>query len=364
MLSSINKLPYWIRLCLTTGLILAVLVPPTLWVLYRSYLQTPLTLGDQPLVFEIPANSNLSQAVRELALSGYLNHHLLLVWHARFYDRTLVQAGEYLIEPGTTPLQLLDKFNKGDVRMYAVTLVEGQRFRELRQRLESDYRFSPDTRGLSEEELLERLGLEIDHAEGWFFPDTYSFARGTRVSRVLLSAHERMRTILAEEWQGRDSGLPLESSYEALILASIVEKETGVASERPAIAGVFVRRLQLGMRLQTDPTVIYGLGDEYDGNIRRADLSRETAYNTYKIRGLPPTPIAAAGREALTAVLHPEAGNSLYFVAKGDGSHYFSSTLEEHNQAVRKYQIEQRARNYRSAPAGSSGANDGAESNP
>ena len=188
-------------------------------------------------------------------------------------------------------------------------------------------------------ELMQRIGIEDDNPEGWLFPDTYLFDRGTSDVEILSRAHRRMREVLDEEWAKREQGLPLETPYQALTLASIVEKETGLASERPQIAGVFVRRLQKGMKLQTDPTVIYGMGDDFDGNIRREDLTRPTPYNTYVIQGLPPTPIALPGREAINAVLHPADGDALYFVARGDGSHHFSATLDEHNCAVRHYQL-------------------------
>mgnify|MGYP000117690741 FL=1 len=202
---------------------------------------------------------------------------------------------------------------------------------------------------LSNQEIEKLLGLEAtSHLEGQFYPDTYNFHKGDSDLDILKRAHNRLKTILGEEWAARQKDLPLESAYEALILASIIEKETGVPEERPEIAGVFVRRLQKKMRLQTDPTVIYGLGDNYQGNITRKHLRQDTIYNTYRISGLPPTPIALVGRAAIHAALNPKPGKSLYFVAKGDGSHYFSATLEEHNKAVRKFQLKRRS-DYRSS---------------
>ena len=193
------------------------------------------------------------------------------------------------------------------------------------------------------------LELDVSSLEGWFYPDTYIFPRGTTDIEILKQAYSRMNEVLDEEWSDKDKDLPFDTRYEALILASLIEKETGVAHERSEIAGVFVRRLQKGMRLQTDPTVIYGLGSEFDGNLTRAHLLEETPYNTYRINGLPPTPIAAPGRDAIRAAVNPAEGNALYFVGRGDGAHQFSATLEEHNAAVRKYQIEQRAPDYRSS---------------
>jgi len=229
-------------------------------------------------------------------------------------------------------------------------LPEGFSFKQIRQRLETDQNLKADTLAMSESELIDYLALDVDDLEGWFYPDTYIYSNQTKVSLILKQAYQRMNEELEQAWQTKEANLPLKNAYEALILASIVEKETGVGYERPEIAGVFMRRLNLGMRLQTDPTVIYAMGDRYQGNIRRSDLSIDSPYNTYRVHGLPPTPIASAGRAALDAVMQPNKGNALYFVGKGDGSHYFSATLEEHNRAVREYQIENRSENYRSSP--------------
>jgi UPF0755 protein len=232
-------------------------------------------------------------------------------------------------------------FASGRSIQYPVTLVEGRRFRDVVGELAEVSVLEHELTGLSDAEVMERVGIDEAHPEGWLFPDTYLVVRGSTDVALLRRAYERMQEVLAEEWANRSEDLPLATPYDALILASIIEKETGVAEERPAIAGVFVRRLQRGMRLQTDPTVIYGMDDAFDGDIRRADLRRETPYNTYVIDGLPPTPIALPGREAIHAALHPADGDSLYFVARGDGRHYFSATLDEHNCAVRHYQLDQ-----------------------
>lgn len=333
-------------------LMTAVAFPTICWFLYQEYLDTQLDVGPDPIMFHVPPNTNLSLIASELNQMGVLDYPRLFVWHARLTDQTLVQTGEYQLDQGLTPQTLLEKFNSGDVRLFSATFPEGITFATMRERLEADPNLVADTRGLNDEALKALLGIQVEHFEGLFYPDTYVYPKGFPVSRILKQAYERMNAVLEEAWAIRDVGLPLQSPYDMLILASIVEKETGVASERAEIAGVFIRRLQRNMRLQTDPTVIYALGENYDGNIRRSDLSYDSPYNTYVYGGLPPTPIALPGGDAIRAVAQPAPGDSLYFVAKGDGSHYFSSTLQEHNEAVRRFQIEQRAPNYRSAPSG------------
>jgi UPF0755 protein len=254
-------------------------------------------------------------------------------------DATRIKAGEYEVPAGTTPPALLDLLISGKVIQRAVTLVEGWTFRQVLAALSEDTRLVKELGKAAPGDVMERLGRSGQHPEGRFFPDTYNFTKGTTDLDILRRAYERMEQVLAQEWEQRREDLPLATPEEAVILASIVEKETGLASERPAIAGVFIRRLELGMKLQTDPTVIYGLGDAFDGNLTRAHLRGDTPYNTYVHPGLPPTPIALPGRQAIHAVLHPEDGDSLYFVAKGDGSHHFSTNLAEHNRAVRQYQL-------------------------
>ena len=348
-----TKLGYAVRFTLLTSVLVLLLAIPLFWYLYQKYLDEPLNLKED-LVFLVPANSNLYLVAEELGLSGVLSYQKLLVWHARLNKQTEIQAGEYRFEPGITPTELLQQLNSGAVIQYSTALVEGRTFQEILTHLHFDSKIDAQLVGKSDAEIIDLLGIEVAHLEGQFFPDTYAFNRGATDIEILRRAHARMQDVLSEEWVSRGVGLPFDTAYEALILASIVEKETGVGVERPEIAGVFVRRLHKGMRLQTDPTVIYGLGDSYDGNLTRKHLKTETAYNTYRIDGLPPTPIAAAGREAIRAVLQPAEGDSLYFVAKGDGSHQFSATLDEHNAAVRRYQIEQRAENYRSSPSAES----------
>jgi UPF0755 protein len=222
---------------------------------------------------------------------------------------------------------------------YSFTLVEGWTFQQVLEAVREQEALQGTFENLTAEAIMERLGHPGEHPEGRFLADTYHFPRGTTDLALLQRAYGAMQEFLQQEWDRRAADLPFKTPYEALILASIVEKETAVAEERPQIAGVFIRRLRKGMKLQTDPTVIYGMGERFDGNIRRRDLSENTPYNTYVHRGLTPTPISMPGRDAIRAVLHPADGKSLYFVAKGDGSHYFSATLQEHNKAVRKYQL-------------------------
>lgn len=307
-------------------------------------LALPTTAGpDQPFLFEIPLGMSLRTLAQELTALGVLDHpyYFLALAYLRG-DAGRVKAGEYEISPGMTPVALLDRVVKNQVYQRSVTLIEGWTLAQLLAALARNDRLVAKLEGTTPEDLMAALGRPDQHPEGRFFPDTYRFTKGTSDLDILGRAAQAMDRVLAEEWWDRAPGLPLESPDQALVLASIIEKETGQAGERPAIAGVFIRRLQLGMRLQTDPTVIYGLGAAFDGDLRRADLTRDTPYNTYTRHGLPPTPIALPGRAALHAALHPEAGDSLYFVARGDGGHWFSATLEEHNQAVRRYQLGQR----------------------
>ena len=251
----------------------------------------------------------------------------------------MIKAGEYELLPGLMPEALFALFVSGKTVSYSITLIEGWSFRQMMAEIEAHPVLQQTLSGLSPEAIMQKLGHEDEHPEGRFFPDTYSFQRNTTDLELLRRAYDRMSRILQDAWAERDENIQLKSPYEALILASIVEKETGAASERAEISGVFSRRLRKGMKLQTDPTVIYGMGDRYKGNIRRKDLKEDTPYNTYVHTGLPPTPICMPGADAIAAAVKPKAGKSLYFVAKGDGSHQFSDTLRQHNNAVRKYQL-------------------------
>jgi len=295
---------------------------------YQDFRKTPLNIAEPGLVYQVASGISLKQLAYDLQRRGITGHPHYLVWLGRELDLAhRLQAGEYEITPGMTPENLLRKLAGGEVIQHAITLIEGQTFKQML------------ADGVGTEELMTRLGHEGEHPEGRFLPDTYHFPQGTTDLAFLSRAYNAMERHLAEEWAAREEGLPINTPYEALILASIVEKETGVAGERPVIAGVFIRRLKKGMRLQTDPTVIYGLGERFDGNLRSSDLRRDTTYNTYTRDGLPPTPIAMPGVASIHAVLHPDKGDALFFVADGSGGHYFSRTLKEHELAVKKFQL-------------------------
>lgn len=320
--------------------------------LYQTerYLDAPMQVPAGGMEYSLQRGATLSSTAYELARQGILATPRWLTLYARLSGRGhAIKAGDYWLEPELTPRQLLNKLESGDIMYFQLTLVEGWTLRQV-----MDYLATQDRLKHTLTYPLDAQQLEVDwqgSLEGMLFPDTYRFHSGDSDKSVLQQAYQRLQQVLVEEWQQRGENLPYSSSYEALIMASLVEKETGYAPERPVIAGVFVRRLQKNMRLQTDPTVIYGLGDSFDGNLRSRHLKDPAnRYNTYRHHGLPPTPIALAGREAIRAALHPKPGSALYFVARGDGSHYFSDTLEEHQKAVRKYQVEQRKKNYSSSP--------------
>ncbi len=322
---------------------------------FHNYLQRPLVL-DVAEELTVERGSSLGPVIKQLAARNLLTHSLWLQLYVRASGRGHhIQAGEYLLGPGTTPLDLLDMLEQGHVRMHAITLVEGWSLAQVRVQLAKDARLKQLLRDVPTDNLLASLGDKVPpgrQPEGLFFPDTYVFSGATSDRDILRQAYRRMQQVLAQEWNTRAANLPYRDAYDALIMASIVERETGVGSERPEIAGVFVRRLQKDMLLQTDPTVIYGLGPQFDGNLHRSDLEDSSnRYNTYMHRGLPPTPIALAGRAAIHAALQPSIGDALYFVAKGDGSHQFSATLPEHERAVKQYQIQRRRSDYRSSPS-------------
>lgn len=320
-----------------------------LWNDYQRFLETPAQLPGTR-TFTIDKGMYFNALVNKLESESIISKPLYLKLAVRLEPELAnIKAGEYALEAELTPRQILEKFTRGDTLKYHFTIVEGTRFSDLRTALAAETGLEQTLPELSDQQLLEALNLEAPSPEGMFLAETYQYEQGVSDLDLLRRAHRQLEQVLDKAWAERQESLPLQSPYEALILASIVEKETGVADERPRIAGVFIRRLERGMRLQTDPTVIYGMGERYDGNIRRRDLRTPTPYNTYLINGLPPTPIALVGPDAIRAALQPEAGEWLYFVARGDGSHQFSKTLREHNRAVAKFQL-QRRENYRSSP--------------
>ena len=306
----------------------------------HRWLQTPIATLTEPTVFEVPKGASLRTVASTLNDQQLLDQPLIFIAWARITKRDhSLKAGEYQLTPGLTPSALLKLLNSGEVLLHSITFIEGSTFADIRKILAQ----SPDVRGeyaaRSPEDIMRALGQSDLHPEGQFFPDTYRFPRNTTDIELLGMAFRRMQEEVKAAWQARAQDLPLAGPYEALILASIVEKETALDTERRKIAGVFVERLRRGMRLQTDPTVIYGMMNAYDGNIRRSDLLRDTPYNTYTRAGLPPTPIALPGLDSIRAAVQPETSGALFFVAtgNGDGSHYFSRTLAEHNAAVKRY---------------------------
>lgn len=298
-----------------------------------------------PVTFELRAGSSLRTVSEQLAAAGLIGRPEPFEALARLLgESTRFKAGNYELTPPLTPLRLVQRMTRGDVTLVGVTFVEGWTFAQMRKVLQEHPKIRAELQGLSDAEVLKRIGVAAPAPEGWFFPDTYHFSEGSTDLAILRRAHRLMTKHLEQEWEKRAPGLPLKTPYEALILASIVEKETGRADERGLVAAVFINRLRLGMRLQTDPTVIYGMGDAFDGNIRKRDLLTDTPYNTYTRSGLPPTPIALPGLDALRATLNPAASNALYFVARGDGTSKFSRTLAEHERAVDQYQRRGRTR--------------------
>jgi UPF0755 protein len=329
-MSSINK---WLIVCSIISLFLL----GCSWAYYQKILHTPVV--SSPIFLEINKGDGFDKITAKLLSSG-INVRPIWFKLAAHQNKvhTKLQAGEYELPTGATPLDILTIFSEGRAKKYAVTFPEGWSLKEILKQLEVTPNITQTLKDKSPEHIASLLGIIEKNPEGWLFPDTYYFERNTQDITILKIAHKKMQVVLQQEWQKKSADVPYKTPYEALTMASIVEKETGVKSERPMIAGVFVNRLKKGMLLQTDPTVIYGMGDAYKGNIRVNDLHTRTAYNTYVISGLPPTPIAMPGQDAIYAALNPSKGDNLYFVAKGDGSHQFSVSLSDHNHAVNIFQ--------------------------
>jgi UPF0755 protein len=308
---------------------------------YRHFAETPLAQSAGTTAIDVPMGTPVAGVLRILEQRGIATGN---PFYWRLLARELgvagrLHAGEYELTPGLTPTALLKKMAAGDVLQHRFTIVEGWTFKQLRQALAQDSGLQQMLAAVDDAEIMRRLQAGGAPPEGWFLPETYSYVKGTSDIDTLRRAHEAMGKLLDSLWATRPADSVLDSPYQMLTLASIVEKETARAEERPQIAGVFLHRLKLGMRLQTDPTVIYGLGARYDGNLHRRDLDADTPYNTYTRDGLPPTPIALPGKAALEAVMQPAATDALYFVARGDGTHEFSATLDAHNRAVAHYQL-------------------------
>ncbi len=339
----------WFRYLFILGLLGALLGAASLYWLYYYYPQTRLQLAE-PVIFEISKGESFGGVAQQLEQQQVLPSALLLKVYGRISGLAIgLQAGEYTLNPNESVAELLNQFIEGRVNRYSITLVEGRTVKEMLAELAQHPKLDKTLNTVTSVTLLSELGVGQREAEGLFFADTYYFIAGDSDRSILQRAYDKAQQVLQQEWEKRQPDLPYQTPYEGLIMASMIEKETGATYERAEIAGVFVRRLQKKMRLQSDPTVIYGMGEDYDGNIRRRHLRQQTPYNTYMIPALPPTPIALVGREAINAALNPAEGSSLYFVARGDGTHQFSDTLQEHNRAVRRYQLKRRA-DYRSSP--------------
>ncbi len=328
----IKRIRKWLALSITAAVLAGG------WLVYYAIMPLKLLPSSQEIV--IQPKSGLRSIANQLVAQGVLKEPWRFILLAKLlHKEQYLQAGSYTLNKNISPYHLLLSLNHGKTTQGSITFIEGRSFEEMRQKLAINDAVKQTIGGLSEQEILRQIGSSYNVAEGLFFPDTFYFDRNTTDIELLKISYNAMQSKLEKAWQKRDQNLPYKNSYEALIMASIIEKETGKADERPMIAGVFVNRLRLGMRLQTDPTVIYGMGLRFDGNIRKKDLSIDTPYNTYTRSGLPPTPIAMPGLAAIEAALHPADTKALYFVGRGDGSHAFSNNLAEHNRAVVKYQL-------------------------
>lgn len=313
------------------------LLGPVVWLAFFAY--RPLDLPAEPVEFAVRPGQSTRMVARQLETAAVLPRQYEFLALAILLNKTgQIKAGQYSFKAPLTPLALLEKLTRGDTVLRKLTIVEGWSFRQMREEMDSNPDLRHETTGMSDAALLAAIGAPERHPEGLFFPDTYYFDAGSSDLKLYRRAYRVLRERLNDAWANRAQGLPYRTPYEALIMASIIEKETGAPEERPQIAAVFINRLKLGMRLQTDPTVIYGMGERFDGNLRKSDLTTDTPYNTYTRASLPPTPIALSGDAAIRAALKPDTSRALYFVAMGEGRHYFSSSLVEHNRAVNRYQ--------------------------
>jgi UPF0755 protein len=315
-----------------TALLLAV------WMIYFANSTIELQKPTQEIILK--AGSSMRSVSRQLVSQGVFREPWSFILLARILGKVSeIKAGNYLIESGITPYDLLGILAQGKTTQENITFIEGWTFAQMRNAVNRHEAIKHLTMAYTDRQIMDNISAKSENPEGLFFPDTYYFSKGMSDQDIFRRAYQAMRVKLNHAWQEKSLGLPYQSPYQALIMASIVEKETGKSTERPLIAGVFLNRLAMGMRLQTDPTVIYGLGEDFDGNLRKKDLLHDTAYNTYTRSGLPPTPIAMPGLAAIEAALHPAKTKALYFVGKGDGSHVFSASLAEHNRAVVRYQL-------------------------
>jgi UPF0755 protein len=325
----------FIKKLLVTGVIVSVAAVAG----FSYWAKSPLDTGGKPVEFSIAPGSGVGAAAQQMAKAGVpVNPQLFNILARVTGEAGRIKAGSYELKPNTSPRRLLTQLVRGEFAQEAITIVEGWTFRQMRAAIAAHGRLRHDTVKLSDEELMQKVSSEYKTPEGLFFPDTYLFAKGSSELEIYKKAHQAMMKHLQTAWEGRDPSLPYKTPYEALTMASIIEKETGQKSERNMIAGVFVNRLRTGMMLQTDPTVIYGMGERYVGDIRKKDLQTDTPYNTYMRAGLPPTPIALPGIQSLHAALAPAKTEALYFVARGDGTSQFSDNLNDHNRAVNQYQ--------------------------
>ena len=321
-------------------IVFSMIVSLGLFAWFAYYAISPLKLQPNSQEITIQPKSGLRNIANQLVKQGVLNEPWRFIIIARLLNKqSYLQAGSYTLNKNVSPYQLLLSLNHGKTTQGSITFIEGRTFAQMQEKIIKNDAIKQTLTGLSESEMLKLMGSDYSVAEGLFFPDTFYFDRNTTDTVILKRSYDSMQSKLAKAWEGRDANLPYKNSYQALIMASIIEKETGKAVERPMIAGVFINRLRMGMRLQTDPTVIYGMGKYYDGNLRKKDLIADTPYNTYTRDGLPPTPIAMPGMAAINAALHPATTKALYFVGKGDGSHLFSNNLADHNLAVVRYQL-------------------------